>query len=445
MRFISTRNEEGNANFERVVLDCMPCDGGLFVPAQFPDLRRWILYTNEKTPFASIAGSLTSACINDEFSPIVCETIASKAFPFNPELKKLDENFYLLDLTKGPTGSHSDFEISYLVNSLETMFALNGGEATFLDVTTGEIGVSLTKAIRGKKHLKAILVYPKGCARGLEEEDFIWNGGNIYPVEFVGDVENCRTLVREIFADSAFVKENHLTVANSANIGRLMPKMFFYPFAFSRLKEKVSSNIYYAMDSENFSGLVAGLYAWKLALPMGGLITPMTTELTLDIEGNCEVVDNIVPLAKRLRSDPVSPSNLERLENVFNNNAAMLQNLVFLADVSESETEDACQLLYTKYKIYANKATSRAFAAAMKRNDLTDDAVTVLVMRDSPLLSKDFIQHAIGEVPEKDAKIESVLRPLVLKEKISTVAELRKVIRNLGGAKIGESGAMNER
>ena len=90
----------------------MPEDGGLYVPSDFADLRRWLLYTDENTTFASIAGALTSSQIKEEFSPIISETIATKAFSFEPVLKKLDDNLFALELFHTPTGSHKDFGIS---------------------------------------------------------------------------------------------------------------------------------------------------------------------------------------------------------------------------------------------------------------------------------------------------------------------------------------------
>lgn len=84
MKFTSTRDKNLLVSFSQAVNDCIPLDGGVFVPAQVEDLRRWIYYIDEKTSFTSIAGTLTSALINDEFSPIICETIATNAFPFEP-------------------------------------------------------------------------------------------------------------------------------------------------------------------------------------------------------------------------------------------------------------------------------------------------------------------------------------------------------------------------
>ena len=258
MKFTSSRNKSSAVTFAQAVMNCMPEDGGLYVPCETEDLRRWILYTDETTKFSSIAGSLTSAFIKDEFGPIICETIATKAFKFSPEVKQLDEKLFMMELFHTPTGKHRDFGVSYLASCLETILSLNGGSAVFLDVSTGELGASLALSLRGKKNIKAVLVYPKGTVRGMDESDFAWNGGNVYPLEIDGTEEDCHRFVRTVFADKGFIKERHVTVANTANIGRLLPQAFFYPFAFSRIKNKVNGNIYYALAPGNYSNVVAG-------------------------------------------------------------------------------------------------------------------------------------------------------------------------------------------
>ena len=158
MKFTSSRDKSSTVTFAQAVMNCMPEDGGLYVPCETEDLRRWILYTNENTKFSSIAGSLTSAFIKDEFSPIICETIATNAFKFSPEVKQLDEKLFTMELFHTPTGKHRDFGISYLVSCIETILNLNGGSAIFLDVSTGELGASLALSLRGKKNIKAVLV-----------------------------------------------------------------------------------------------------------------------------------------------------------------------------------------------------------------------------------------------------------------------------------------------
>ncbi len=434
MKFISTRNPENSVNFEKAVINCLPEDGGLFVPGEDRDLRKWILYTNQETSFQSIAGSLTSACVNDEFSPIICETIATKAFPFSPSLKKLKDNFYSLELFNTPTGSHKDFGISFLINCLETILTMKGQTGIFVDATVGELGASVARAMSGLKHLKAVLIYPKGKVRGLNESDFVWNGGNIYPVEIEGTEKDCHNLVRQIFDDKDLVEKLNLTVANTANIGRLMAQMFFYPFAFSRLKGQVNSAIYYAVPCGNYSNLVAGLYSWKLNLPVNGFICPTTDEIKSGFDGKIEIMDSLVDFVSREKADPASPSNLERLEDVFHNNSMMLKNLIFPGRVTEEQKGEACRELYMKYNIFADELTSAAYAAAKVRKELTEDEdeTIVLVQRDHPALSSEWIRHNTGIAPEMPSNIAAALTKNELNRPfLMTAEDIKQVILSL--------------
>ena len=306
------------------------------------------------------------------------------AFTFEPVLRKLDDHLFVLELFHGPTGSLKDFGTAYLTAALETIMQIDGGKSILLDATiSGELGACMAHAMRGKKLIKSVLLFPKGKLRGLEESDFVWNGGNIYPIEIDGTEEDCHNIIRKIFSDRSLVEKYHLTASNSANIGRLLPQTFFYTYAFSRLKEHVSGDIYYALTAGNYGNLISGLYAWHLALPVNGFICPTTNNLQLDIQGNCTVLDSVVPFAQRAPADPSDPSNLERLEYLFHDYAPMLKNFVYPAKVSALQKETACKTLFMKYKYLANESTSAAYAASVARQEIVgaDDGTVVLVMR----------------------------------------------------------------
>ncbi len=434
MRFTSTRDKNIDTSFLQAILNCMPADGGLYVPEGNADLRRWILYTNEKTPFSSIAGALTSACINAEFSPIICETIAMHAFPFEPVVKQLDENLFTLELFNGPTGSHRDFGVSYLTACLETILILQGRKAILLDMTTGEHGAILSREMRGKRNLKSVLVYPKGKVRGLKESDFVWNGGNIYPVEVDGDENFARSLVRDIFAEREYVNKFNLTLSTTANIGRLLPQSFFYTFAFSRLKNKVSGNIYYALAPGNYSNLVAGLYSWRLSLPLSGFIIPASGSLNVDVQGCPVISDSLVPLNDRPHADPCDPVNLERLESFFTDYSAMIKSFIFPQKVSDAQSEECAKELYKKYDLIADRATARAYGAAKLHGDLEQGAgdAVVLIQRDHPAYSADYIQHTLGEKIRVPENIREVLTPFELKKPlIKSKEELIKLLETV--------------
>jgi len=258
----------------------------------------------------------------------------------------------------------------------------------------------------------------------------VWNGGNIYPIEIDGTEEDCHNIIRKIFSDRSLVEKYHLTASNSANIGRLLPQTFFYTYAFSRLKEHVSGDIYYALTAGNYGNLISGLYAWHLALPVNGFICPTTNNLQLDIQGNCTVLDSVVPFAQRAPADPSDPSNLERLEYLFHDYAPMLKNFVYPAKVSALQKETACKTLFMKYKYLANESTSAAYAASVARQEIVgaDDGTVVLVMRHAPAHSAAFIKHSVGEVPEIPANTAAALKPVSLNRPLVAANDIEQVI-----------------
>lgn len=434
MLFTSTRNQNLSVKFSQAVKECIPADGGVFVPSSIEDMRRWIHYIDEKTSFTSIAGSLTSALIKDEFSPIICETIATDAFPFEPKVRQLDDRLFFMELYHGPTGCYRDFGVSYLCSYLETTLQLTGGNVVFLDFTHGELGSLLSKFLRGKKHLKAVTVYKKGTVRGIEEEDLAWNGGNIYPVEMEGSEEEIKRVIAQVFADRDFVESNNLSVANTTNVCRLLSQMFFFPYSFAQIKNKVDGDIYYAMDAGNYGTLMAGLYSWRFALPVSGFFIPSTPSVSVDAAGYPVILDSVVDVSKRNNSSPVQPANIERLESFFGDNKLMIRNFVFPTEVSEKQREKAAKELYMNYGIYAGEETARAYASFRdKQNEIYDEeGAVVLTALNHPALSSDYCRHVLGEVPEMPQNIKKAMQPVELHRPVVESAEdLKKIIRGL--------------
>lgn len=431
MNFTSTRNQNLSVKFSQAVRECIPEDGGVFVPSDIEDLRRWIYYIDDKTSFSSIAGAMTSAFMSDEFSPIICEKIATDAFPFEPVIKQLDDKLFIMELHNGYTGYHRDYGVAYLCSFFEAILTLQGGNALFLDFTNGGLGAVLARTLRGKKHVKAVLCYKKGTVRGLEDDDLFWNGGNIYPVEMEGSEEAIKTEITKIFSDKAFVRQHSLTVANTTNVGRLFAQVFFFPYSFARIKNKICGDLYYALDSGNYGTLTAGLFSWRFALPVNGFIVPASNSLVCDPLGHPVFMDAMVDFSKRNAVNPVHPNNLERLEFFFGANNAMLKNFIYPASVDEGRTEAAAKELYIKYGVYGDESTARAYAAVKEQGEqiFDEDGSVVLFSLSHPSIHSDFSRHVIGEAPDFTPTIGYSLIPNELKQPyISSAEELRKIV-----------------
>lgn len=441
MKFISSREVESNnqdeqVSFAEALLHCIPKDGGMYVPAYSEDLRPWILYMNQATSFQSIAGSLTSALIRDEFSPLISEAIAYKAFPFSPELKQLDDNLYVLELFHGETGCYKDFAVSYLASCLEHILLMQDKKATVLAVTNGETGASIANAFKNKKNLKAMLLYTKGTSRHLPDECLIENGGNIFAVEVDGTEAECFELLRKIYSNQELVNKFSLTLANTVNIGRVLPMIFPYIYAFSRLKGKIYGDLFYAMDAGNYGNLVSGLYGWKFSLPVTGFITNCTDSLVQDSLGKCTILDSIVSLKQRNATDPANPSNLERLESVFFTNSSVIKGFVYPSLVTEKHIAEAAKSSFLKYNYFMDKQTAVAYAASLNATQTVqdEDGTVILLAHNHPSFSKDFIQHTVGEKLKVPEHLESICQKETAKNKIlPTVEEVVKLLDRFFG------------
>lgn len=437
MQFTSTRNSNLKVSFSQAVRDCIPDDGGVFVPSSIEDMRRWIYYIDETTSFASIAGSLTSALMHEEFSPIICETIATAAFPVEPVVKQLGGSLFMTEMYHGFTGCHRDYGVSYLVSYLETTLQLKGGKAVFLDFTHGGLGALLSKILKGKKNIKAVLVYQKGTVRGLDEESLVWNGGNIYPVEMEGSEAEIKAAISEVFADREFVQANGLTVANTTNVCRLLGQIFFFPYSFAQVKKKFNGEFYYAMGAGNYGSLMAGLYSWRFALPVNGFYVPSTTALARSANGSPVVLDSLVDLKVRGETNPAIPANLERLESFFGKNEMMMRNFIYPCDVSEEQRDAAAKELYMKYGIFADKETASAYAVVKENCSevFDEDGAFILTAYNHPSLSSDYCRHVIGEAPEMPDEIKASFVPVQLRRPvIASVEELKKIAGSLFNA-----------
>lgn len=415
MKLVSTRNADRAISFGNAVLDCIPRDGGLYVPAKEEDLRPWIMYMDEETSFSSIAGTLTAALLRDEFSPVVTERIAGTAFTgLSPELRQLDDNVWSLELYHGPTGCHKDFALLWFASALSHICTIQDRFATVLAATGGMTGRSMASAFAGKTRLKTILVYPKGAAVGIDSASLASNGGNIWPVEIDGTLKDAQRLVREIYEDRALVEERGLTLANTMNIGRLLPHVFSYMFAFTRLRKRVGGDIFYAVPSGNYGNLVAGLYSWKFSLPVNGFLTDATPSLSCDISGKCECRDSAIPLLSRGPADPASPSNLERLEQVFAVNPMMLRGFVFPVEVADSSVPELTKQAYKKYGVFLDSHAARAYGAVAGAGNraYADEGTVVLVSKDHPAYEADLIASYTGVRPEMPERFTGFFEPV---------------------------------
>jgi len=394
------------------MFNCLPDDGGLYVPSNTIDFRNFFLLMNEKTSFNELAAAVAPSFIEDCLNPVSASRVVQNAFYFSPELIKLDENFSLLNLYNGPAGTSRDFGIAFM-SALLDEFRDDNEKMTIISAVRSDDGLSEARAFAGKKGIRLVLVYPSGRIYGLDQSAFVRNGGNILPVQVNGSFDDCRRLIIETVKDREFSQRYKITSANSINAVRLMPHIFCFLYAFIQIKNSLSGDFIFSVPCGNFSSLVTGLYAWKFGMPVNGFIAAVNSN---NSQGEFFQGKSFIPMPHITTNssalDAGVPLNYERLSSFYEEAPAVMRNIVypFLAD--DKLAFETINEVYQKYGIFIDPHAAVAFAAAQKRKG---QAHLIVLAAAHPAKSAWIIKEATGEtvkIPGSLAAIQERSDPM---------------------------------
>jgi len=429
MQFRSTNTSESSGireplvSFRDAVLRCLPADGGLYVPDRAMDIRQLFLYMDEETGFSDLVAAVAPSLLEGGLNPLSASRIAQSAFDFEPELIRLDDDYSLLNLCKGPSGLYKDFGISFLAAMLEELHK-DSPPALVLAAALADTGVSMARALSGRKGINAVLVYPAGSlaepTRGLDPAalpaTLAANGGNIIPIQIQGTFDDCQRLVNEAINDRSFADRYRITSANTINPGRLLPQAFYYLYAFIKIKKHISGGLAFSIPCGNFGNFISGLYAWKFGMPVNGFIAAMNANNAL---GDFIKGETFTPRPLIKTNSPALdvsiPQNFSRLESFYREAPAVMRNMVYPAAVDDELTLRTMERVWKKYRLRVDSHTAVAFAAAEQTSaelDWKGNVHTVVLAtghhaREAELIRK-VTGETVAEMPSLQQKIEPV-------------------------------------
>ena len=262
-------------------------DGGLFVPEKFPKLDvslsdlakmdyRNVAYEVMKLFFTDFTEEELRSCIANAYdSKFDTEEIAPLAFV---------KDSYYLELFHGKTIAFKDMALSILPHLMTTSAKKNNisEEIVILTATSGDTGKAALAGFADVPGCRIVVFYPKGGVSRIQERQMLTQkGNNVKVVGIRGNFDDAQTGVKKIFSDENFkaelkTKGYRLSSANSINIGRLIPQVAYYVFAYSRLlkegKIREGEPINFTVPTGNFGNILAGFYAMKIGVPVAKLI-----------------------------------------------------------------------------------------------------------------------------------------------------------------------------
>lgn len=437
----STRNAEKKVTASEAILKGLADDGGLFVSEYIPKLdvtmEELKSMSYQETAYAVMKQFLTDFteeelkhCINSAYdSKFDTEVIAP--------LVKVEDTYHL-ELFHGATIAFKDMALSILPHLLTTAAKKNDvtKEIVILTATSGDTGKAALAGFADVPGTKIIVFYPKGGVSRIQELQMVTQKGeNTSVVAIHGNFDNAQSGVKEMFEDKELEKElaaagYQFSSANSINIGRLVPQVVYYVYAYAKLLENEEitegEELNVTVPTGNFGNILAAYYAKQMGVPIGKLICASNENKVLFDFFQTGVYDRNREfiLTSSPSMDILISSNLERLiytiagqdaekdaqlmaqlkdRGVYEITPEMREKLEDFAGgyATEEECRDAIRTTYEKTGYVMDTHTAVAAAVCQKyRGDSGDDRKCLVASTASPYK---FIHSVMSAIDEKYA------------------------------------------
>src|SRR5262245_48172281 len=262
MRWVSSRGASPAVPFIDALFAGTAPDGGLYMPERLdplsPDQLAAIrVAADDIVEIGTIVGS---HLLRDEISVTDMRALVRDALDFPIPLVPVTDNVWSLELFHGPTMAFKDVGARTQARLLHHF--TDGTPLTILVATSGATGSAVAQAFHGVPDTRVVVLYPEGKVTDVQEAQMASLGDNIIAVAVHGTFDDCQRLVKQAFADDDLRSHVWLTPANSINLGRLLPQVFYY-FVLAGLENPTVS-----VPSGNFGNLTAGLIAKRIGLPV---------------------------------------------------------------------------------------------------------------------------------------------------------------------------------
>lgn len=283
----STRSHQAPIKASEAILKGLSGDGGLFVPEKIPALDK-DLKTLSGMDYKAVAYEVMKLYLTD-FTEAELKSCIERAYDSKfdtEEIAPLTEaaGAYFLELFHGATIAFKDMALSILPHLMITSARKNQvkDDIVILTATSGDTGKAALAGFADVEGTRIIVFYPKHGVSPIQEKQMVTQkGNNTYVVGITGNFDDAQTGVKKLFNDKELEKEMasagfRFSSANSINIGRLVPQIVYYVYAYTRLlaagKIGEGEEINVVVPTGNFGNILAAFYAKNMGLPIAKLI-----------------------------------------------------------------------------------------------------------------------------------------------------------------------------
>ncbi len=433
MKYYSIHRKAPDTNFATAVIKGLAPDRGLYFPEQIEPLPKSFFDNIDRLSDTEIAFKSIRQFVSSDIPEHILKTIIEDTLSFDFPVVQLDKHISTLELFHGPTMAFKDVGARFMARCLGYFNADNQKDVTVLVATSGDTGGAVANGFLGVKGVNVVILYPSGKVSDIQEKQLTTLGQNITALEVDGVFDDCQDMVKQAFLDDNITSQMQLTSANSINVARWLPQLFYFMFAYKQLYKKHDS-IVFSIPSGNFGNICAGMVAQQLGLPVhhfiaannaNNIVTEYLETQQYQPKPSVQTISNAM--------DVGNPSNFIRIQEIYGNDFNRLKNNLSSFSYSDSQTKAAMRELYDKYNYIADPHGAVGYLGCkgfLKQNPNTHG---VFLETAHPTKFLNVVEDVIDTKVELPLQIQSVMDKEKVALKISSYEELKSYLLGTKG------------
>lgn len=319
MEYISTRGGATALDFEGATLAGLASDGGLYLPAEWPQFAESDIAAMAGLSYPELAARVmqpfVGACLTSErLLELAREAYARFAHKAVTPLVQLDEQHWLLELFHGPTLAFKDVALQFLGLLFEEFLSRANRNLTIVGATSGDTGSAAIDAVAGRENVTIFMLHPRGRVSDVQRRQMTTVlAPNVHNIAIEGSFDDAQAMVKRMFGDEAINRRFAIGAVNSINWARLMAQVVYY-FAAGLQLGVPHREVAFSVPTGNFGDVFAGYVAAQMGLPVAKLVVATNVNdilhraLTMGDYSTGEVTSTAAP-----SMDIQVSSNFERL------------------------------------------------------------------------------------------------------------------------------------
>jgi threonine synthase len=429
MKYYSLNNKLEKISFQEAVIQGLAPDKGLYFPETITPLSASFFDEIENLSNEEIAYQVIQQFVGNEIPELELKAIIKETLCFDFPVVSVEENIYSLELYHGPTMAFKDVGARFMSRCLGYFNRNNDKQVTVLVATSGDTGGAVASGFLGVKNLDVIILYPSGKVSDIQERQLTTLGENITALEIDGVFDDCQDMVKKAFLDKSLSHKN-LTSANSINIARWLPQMFYFFFAYKQLKSK-NKSLVFSCPSGNFGNICAGIMAKKLGLPVEHFVASTNANDTVPRfleNGQYTPKPSVATISNAM--DVGNPSNFVRIQELYNNDLKLFKKDFSSYSFTDIETKSALKEIYKTSGYIAEPHGAVGYLGLKKEMNSHTNSIGVFLETAHPIKFLDIVENSINLKLEMPSQIMGVMNKEKASIKLKTYDEFKNFITN---------------